>query len=254
MPQKLSSQFSMPVYKSITKIITIVLASFFLISCSTEEGNEQKSDNPVDKILGEKILEEEFRQDNFSDFLSLTRTNLDAESALYDITPLGTHHYVINQKKLYENARLFSAILRVDEQKVVDYRLFNDFRIRDQMEDSTGIYIILSNFGVPISHWKPSHEFEILSLDRELREKWVYNPVSPKFPIQGKCFIRHDKKLIASVNLVTSCHACYNTFELEFDRNGNCLSATEKERVLTNHNFDRTKLMNLLKTEKVTLL
>lgn len=115
--------------------IPIILSILSILSCPNHSNDSKRNANLIDNILGDKLLNEEtkeIRNNNFEDFRLLTKDNLRNGSVLYEISEIKPGFYSLNQKKMYLNARLFSAILKIDSQKVVNYKILDDFQVIDQ--------------------------------------------------------------------------------------------------------------------------
>lgn len=186
--------------------------------------------NPLDSILGEKILSsnpDKKREANFSKLYSISEDNLKQSSKLYDAFQLGAEYYVINQKKMYSEARLFSLLVQVKNNKIINYKAINDFKIVDQINDSNGLTILLDNFENQNNYWKTNNEIQIIQFDKELNQKWSYSPNSNEFPLEALKIKTQANNVELTVNLITGCSICTNIYKLIIDNKGKCLSVKE---------------------------
>ncbi|MGB0869914.1 MAG: hypothetical protein ACPGSD_09975 [Flavobacteriales bacterium] len=218
------------------KVLYVIFTILLIYSCSNSSNDiEQKIINtsiinPLDKILGEKLLNDstkEIRAGNFESLKNLTKKNIQEESLLYKLSEIKKGYYKLNQKKFYSNARLFSAILKVDSERVVNYRIESDFKIVDESYDTKAIYLLKGNFGYNNKFWKINSEIQLVKLDHYLNQLYVYKPNSKKFPLEAMELEVQKDYLNVVVNVITGCHICFNTFELKIDKNGTCISAIE---------------------------
>jgi hypothetical protein len=210
----------------------------FISSCSSDLASEKKvqglnSNNPLDSIVGEKLVDESsgaIRKDNFSDFLDISKQNLIQKTKLFDVSKISSHFYSINQSKTYKTARSFSVILKIKNDSICKYYVKNDFQIIDHIKHSKGLTSLFGNFGNYSRHWKTNNEIELIRFDNNLNQLWVYAPSSNKFPLEAIEVEDRGDFVRAEIDVVTGCHECTNTFELRIDSLGNCFSAVEIDK------------------------
>lgn len=218
------------------KLTYYLVSIIFIYSCSPEPKVDSEnitpptSSNPMDSILGEKVINEalgEIRKSNFSDLLQLSKDDLLNKSNLYDVSELGDDFFILNQRRFYSEARLFSVLLKVEQENVVNYKVFNDFKIMDKSISSKDLFLLLGNFGNFNKFWKTDNEVQLIRFDNDLNQLWTYTLNSDQFPLEAtkiKCLNDH---VTVTINIITGCHICYNTFEIKIDNQGNCLSAIQ---------------------------
>ncbi|MBI1286951.1 MAG: hypothetical protein GC178_05170 [Flavobacteriales bacterium] len=206
-------------------------------SCSPKQLNTNdgtaKTTNPLDLILGDKLLElgsGEIRENNFQDVLTLSKQNLSDSSSLYDVYTEDSVFYFVNQRKMYSAARLFSMVLKVEGQNVAKFRAVDDFKVADMSSDTKGVTVLFGNFGFYGEHWKTDNEVQLVRFDNNLNEVWRYTPISSRFPMEGLKIFSQDGYTSVWINLITGCHICVNTYEVKVDSLGKCISAIEVDR------------------------
>lgn len=235
------------------KPVYFLIAIFFIAACSSaSQSNSQieetKAINPLDKILGDKLVNEksgEIRQNNFIDFLSISSEDLLRHSDLYEVTPVGAAFYLIHQKKMYTKARTFSAILKVDGENIVKYHVMDDFNIVDYMSHSKGLSILYGNFGNYNEYWKTSNDIQLVRFDNNLNQQWRYAPKSDIFPLKAIEITNQYDYTSATIDLVTGCHVCTNTFVVKIDGLGNCFSAVEIFKTNSSAKIDKQSITKI---------
>jgi len=216
---------------------------------------EPTTSNPLDSILGDKLINEEvgeIRKNNFSDLLQLSKDDLLYKSSLYDVSELGEDFFILNQKRFYSEARLFSVLLKVEQENVVNYQVFNDFQIIDKSINSKGLFLLLGNFGNYNKFWKTNNEVLLIRFDHDLNQLWTYTPNSDQLPLEAVKIEFQDDYVIVTVNIITGCHICYNTFDIKIDNQGKCFYAVQigeqnSSVVLNEETIDKVFIIPLTK-------
>jgi len=183
--------------------------------------------NPLDSILGDKLLYKQsgqIRRNNFGDLLKITLSNLEAPSQLYAVQKMDRFHYILHQKNSYSMARAFDLLLETDSLKVVRYIAFQDNRIADWKRNEKGWLLMCDDWENANYHWQKKGRMKILQLDDELREIWKYEP-APVQTVCGRKISADGDKTICLVNLVLSSHMVFDIIRLELDGKGKCTSA-----------------------------
>ena len=237
------------------KLVYFLVTIVFLTSCLSEPNLENKVKTTqtiftLDSIFGDKLITEnqdEIRQNNFLYFLKITKENLVDNSALYNVTPIGPDFYIVNQKQTYSKARSFSALLKIKEEIVSKYEIVNDFQIIDQLNDLKGLFILFGNFGNYSKYWKTNNEIQLIRFDNSLNQLWVYAPLSTQFPLEAIEIKSKNDYTIVTVNVITGCHICTNTFELKIDSLGNCFSAIEIHKTNSTVSLDKQTVTEIFK-------
>lgn len=218
------------------KQIYFLIITVFMISCMSKSKDDTtppvkaQINNPLDLILGEKLLNEssgDTRQNNFSDFFNISRENLIQESDLYSVTSLDKGFFIINQKRTYLSARSFSVLLKTEDKHIVKYHVMNDFQIIDQFQNDSTLFILYGNFGNYSEYWETNNDIQFTKFDKNLEPKWTYIPKSNQFPLEGIRIEEKNGYTNVIINVMVGCHICSHTYELKIDNHGNCFSANE---------------------------
>ena len=108
------------------------------------QNNQKRPPNPLDLILGEKILDyktKEIRPDNFEDFLNLKRGNFTLlKSDIYNVTAIEDSILILTQSKTYLDAQKYSVIVKLNGENVFDYHVIYNSDIIDVLLDKGDIY------------------------------------------------------------------------------------------------------------------
>lgn len=218
----------------------ILLCLILIISAcqsETKNGNQKlaqnKVDNALDTILGDKVISNDGkikRSNNFKSLLKIPALNLQKPSKIYDIKPIGKDLYLIHQKKNYSKARLFDLVVLVKDEKIINYFLLNDYKIVDTKLINNELYILSSNFQNTNENWKSDNEIKIIKLDSDLKVIWKYSAKNSSHMLDGNELRIDNGKTKALINVITGCHICYSIVELEIDQNGNCINVVEKNK------------------------
>lgn len=193
--------------------------------------------NPIDTILGDKLLDFDsllIRENNFQSFYGVTKENLNSASKLYELEIKGDKLYILNQVKAYTEARLFSAVLALENDAVSNYLIFEDYKIKDAFWDGTYLYVLLGNFENYNTYWKSENKITLLKLSQELDILWTYTAKDDLFNIVPVRVESKSNILSVKVNLSVGCHICYNIYEINLNEKGAFISVKE----LYKHNSD----------------
>lgn len=234
----------------------ILFLLLMLTACNYETEKMHSADlhasnlNPLDTILGDKLISTEdniIRNNNFKSLLNLPGLNLQMESKIYFIDPVADGLFLIRQKKSYTNARLFSLIVKVENEKISSYYILNDFNVIDFQETNDALILLCSNFNNTCKYWSFENEIKVLKLSSSLKEIWQYTAKSHKYSLDGNKLDLKQGKCNALINIITGCHICFNTIELEIDEVGNCTNVTSKSKTNSTVNIDQFELNEIFK-------
>lgn len=237
------------------KLIQLLLIITCIASClpepnSTRNNETEKSVNPLDSILGEKIINEETRdlqEENFSVLKNISRKNLESHSSNYDVESVSEDFYVLNQHKFYSQARLFSILLKIDNKKTVAYLVKKDFKIIDHFKDKEGLTVLYGNFGNRYKQGERNNEVELIRFDNELNEVWNYAPKSSIASLEALEIENKNTFTKVNINVISGCDICKSKFELKIDNEGNCISAVETGRQNSTISFERSTIKEIFK-------
>ena len=211
------------------KIGFIFSAFIFIVACSennelTQEKaeeiiiNTQIGVSKLDTILGDKILDESnnIRLNNFESFKNLTEDDLLVESKLYEVIPLGIGFYEIKQVKIYTKARLFSAILKVEDGIVVNYFVLNDFNIKDVKIVDSSLYVIADDYENKNAVWSYKGLVKMIKLSLGFNQSWVYT-ITAESALEGLEVKYSEISTTWKVNVMPGSSMVYNYFELNLN-------------------------------------
>lgn len=238
----------------------ILLCLILIISaCQSETKNgyqkvaQNKVDNALDTILGDKVISNDGkikRSDNFKSLLNIPAINLQKPSKIYDIKPIGKDLYLIHQKKNYSKARLFDLVVFVKDEKIKNYFLLNDYKIVNAELFNNELFILSSNFQNTNGHWKSDNEIKIIKLDSDLKVIWQYSAKNNLYTLDGNELRLENGKTKALINVITGCHICYSIVELEIDQDGNCINVVEKNKLNSSVDIKQSELEVMFKMIK----
>jgi hypothetical protein len=224
--------------KSAIVVMFLGLLCFQSCELKTEDENEITSEtihifNPLDTILGDKVLnaeKEQFRYDNFSSLLFLEEKHLNLPSELYVIENLDSNTYRLKQKTSYSEARNFSMLISTHLGKIKQYHIFNDFLIGDIQKDKDYWLVLLSDYDQHNTFWRSNQQIHIVKMDFNFNEIWRYS-INEETPfLGGKIRISNDK-YYAIIEVITGCHMCYVEAELTLTKQGELLSIEQIGKV-----------------------
>jgi outer membrane protein assembly factor BamB len=214
-------------------IVILFLGLFCFQSCEMKsediaQGTSETTHpfNPIDTILGDKVLSldpNEFRYDNFNSLVDLDEDYLNWDSDLYEIEKLNDTLFIMRQKKTYTDARTFGIILKPSNGKIESYYVLNDFEIIDVEIEPNHCLILASDFFIYSEHWKSEQQVKIIKLDDDFNEIWTFN-LNVYKPLNGRSLSINNDKFYATIDVITGCHMCSVQVEFEFSRDGELLS------------------------------
>lgn len=212
-----------------------------IISCTTkvdstvtylDSENEEKTEtSKLDTILGDKILDDltdSIRLNNFESFKNLNEADLLVKSKLYDIDLIENGFYLINQKKVYTAARLFSAILKVNDGKVVNYFVLNDFTIKDVKIVDSNLHAIADDYDNKNTFWRYKGLVKMLNLNLDFSQNWVYT-ITSESALEGMEINYINNSTIWKINVMPGSSMLHNYFELKLNDLGEFKSVKWRE-------------------------
>ena len=228
------------------KAFYLLLLLVSAVSCSSQPETKNSivegfNGNPLDLILGDKMIDEKtkaIRSNNFENLLALTRFDLEKHSELYSLKNLADDFTLLTQKKTYSEARNFDIILKLEKESVSKYFVLNDSRIEGEYQDSSTLYILTGDIENHNVYWKTENKICLLKFDDQLNQFSKYTAKSNLYPLEAVSLRNENNQLIATVEVITGCHICTNTFELKFNETGNCTSAVEIAKTNSNVELD----------------
>lgn len=216
------------------KIVFILSAFLFIVACSenkkvvvekTEEiiVDTQIELSKLDTILGDKILDQatdNIRLNNFKSFKNLTEGDLLVESKLYEVTAIETDLYLLKQKKIYTEARRFSAILKVEDGIVENYYVSNDFTIKDVERTDNSLFIISDDTNNHNSYWRYKKQVKMMKLDNGFNAEWEYKISSDDYGIEGCTVDVSNSDSHWDINVMPGSTMLEDIYRLELDELG----------------------------------
>lgn len=209
-----------------------------LISCGSPKKEERtnlpkgKEINPLDNVLGDKFISEKdtIRVNNFKDFIGISIDNIKKGSKHYKIVKMEENFYLLQQQKVYSEARNFNALLKIVDGEILKYYIFNDFKIVDFQFFENGIVLLCDNFENHNKYWVTENRIVVTKLDTNFTKVWEYSAPNEKtnFPLQANSFQKNQNEVTCLIKVITGCHICYKLVELKIDNaNGKYISSIE---------------------------
>jgi hypothetical protein len=205
----------------------LLVCAFILsvtVSCTNRlEKQNQLIYSVLDSITGDKIsdsLQTIIRHDNLKKIVGISAKGLDIESNLYTVKPLNDKFYLLQPKKHFKYARYFNAILKIENDKIINYFLLNDFSIKDTRENANGFLLLCSDWDNANVYWKSKHQILILNLDSSFKETWRYQVHNANYPIEAETIENRNDSNHFILRVITGCHICYYSIKLQLDENG----------------------------------
>jgi len=218
---------------------------------SIESNKFNKTSNELDSIFGDKVIDIErnrIRKNNFENLIGIASDLLCRESVLYNVINESNNYYLLKQKKGYSDARHFNAILKTDNDTVIDFFVFNDFSIIDIVQDGDELLILCDDWDNYNSYWKSKQQVFIIKLDKNFNELWKYQ-IDNSSNLQAVGIRAGKESYFYEINVITGCHICYSIAELELSNNGKYKSV--KEIGLHNSSsINPEKLIEIFKVNK----
>lgn len=226
--------------REIRSFFCIFALCLWLCACGDKKPETQQAipnseKNPIDTIVGDKILHQstgKIRSNNFSSLIGLDKKYLQRPSLLYEAKEIYPNYFILRQKKNYSLARHFNMLIATDEQKITKFLAFEDFTVVDIKRDSSSWIVLLSDFNQTNAHWKSKQQIRIEKIDADFQKVWEYRRRNDIHLLNGREIISASNEYLFSIEVITGCHICYELVELRLDKNGNFLSVHK----LHNHN------------------
>lgn len=214
---------------------TLLVSSFFgfiLLYLTTSDfakelvtPEKEVFENPLDRILGEKKLENgTVRPDNFDSILKIKASFLKDSSGLYTIKALKKDLFLVSRKKFFNDNRFYSLFVKTKGDLIVFYHAINDFTVKDAIYADNKIYLIGDEYTQTVHSWKATLTLKITCLDLNFKEVW--NVVS--IPYKGYyCYAKklneenHKLAAIFEVQGAGSSTMCTSSYRLILNKSGN---------------------------------
>lgn len=180
--------------------------------------------NPIDTILGEKVLEDgTLRKDNFQSILKLKAGFLSDSSELYRVQELTKDLFLLTRKKFYQNNRSYSLFVKIKGDQIVCCQAVNDFPVRGAVYSDQRIYFIGDDYCEIISPWKPTYTVKITCVDLDFRNLWNISSITNKgYFFHSTGLELKNGQLIAGIGLQNegSSTMCVDEFDVTLDKSG----------------------------------
>lgn len=220
------------------KKASLFLFLLVLAACSSKpdsgaSAQEKQQVNPLDSILGDKLIDKQtnkIRPNNFSELLTITRSDLDRKSELYLVKNIDNNFKILKQKKSYLEARNFNVLFKLETEKISKYIVINDFQIEGAFRNGTELFILTGDLENHNKYWKSDNRIRLIKFDTQLNQLWEYTAETHQFPLRAVGIKKEDNHIVATVEVIKGCSVCTNNLELTFNQKGNCISAAEKSR------------------------
>lgn len=232
------------------------LILLFLLSCSTspnEKSNNESlsSANPLDSIFGDKIIAQDkntIRHNNFEKLDEITFEDLCSESNQYIVESKNGSYFILKQRKNYSEARQFNIIFKVQNEKITDHFIIQDFSIKDLVVINNELFLLCDDWDNHNIFWKSKQQILIICFDESYNEQWKYQ-LKSRFPLQADRIETEGNSIKYIINVITGCHICYSIAELELSSNGKFKSV---EEIGTNNSssIEQKELTNIFNTGK----
>ena len=233
--------------------ILLVLMVLVSAHCSPSTKEQTVGENALDKILGDKLLDVKtgkIRDNNFMDLIGMETHYLAIPSKLYEVEKITEDLYLLKQRKTYTNARRFSALLKISEEQIIQYEIFNDWEVVQFISQEDKTVLLCHNFNHYDSYWTQNQNaMTVLKYDGALQKEWGYKPNDKNLVIEGLGIKLISNRIKVAINIITGCHICTNEIELELDEKGNCKQAKEISKKHSATNFSIKELKNFFVKE-----
>jgi hypothetical protein len=181
------------------------------------------STTKIDKILGDKVLDfdkEELRENNFNDLLGYSRKDLLEESKLYNVKELENEIIRLSQVKLYNEARNFEILLRMDNDTVVDFLVINDERIRDFQFMNDTIFVLTQNIDIH-KYWKKANGLNVYAINSDLEFFWKYSSRKDDLSVDAVSFAdQNTQEIVFKVKLSIASTEVYDVYHIYLNKTG----------------------------------
>lgn len=209
--------------------------------------------NPLDSILGEKILSEQpltIRPDNFDELIGMPASLLSDSCALYDVRRLDSTTWTMQHRKDYLTSRKFALLLKTNGKKIVSWKALNDYRIGDFVTAPGGFVLISAVHELQrYPATRKGHYIRIFNMDPELNDRWSYIP-KPLYGIRADHLRKKGNHYTVAFDVIESSTEVYHVVHVELDENGNYVSGRETAQVNCRDTIHRETIDELFSNRK----
>lgn len=204
------------------------------MSCKSDKTNPKQESNPLDLIMGDKLLSKsplKIRTNNFKNLVGIPESSLKKNSILYKTEEIKENTFCINQNKSYKQARRFSLIAKTKNEFINEYIVINDFSVMDFLKDRNSFTILCGNHNDFNEYWKTNNDIKVIKYDNSLNIIWEYDLETNHRNFQGLGINNENDSTIVTINLITNCDICFNTYQVKLNEKGKAISVKETTRV-----------------------
>lgn len=226
-----------------------------IIACEQESLNDNTSlefkKNRLDNILGEKKFQNgNIRPDNFYLFHTLDKSDVNSYSQLYSVDQISENIYLLQQKKVYDSARVFTALLKFDKDSVVNFVIFDDLKCKDYVVHDSKLTFLLGNFGI-FNAWESKNKLLLFTMNHQLKPTWRYAISHPNYNINPHALSFENGNYQLTCNLITGCDICYDQFQINLSVTGEYLSHYYITSINSTHHLSVVVEEEIFKQETV---
>ena len=217
---------------------TLLVSSFFgfmLLFLTTSDFSKELFtpekevlENPLDRILGEKLLDDgTLRKDNFDSILHIRASYLRDSSEIYKIQKLSEHVFLLIRKRCFLNTRNYSLFVKTEGDKIVSYHRIPDFGVNSALVSNKRIYFICDDNNSNSRFRKPSYYVGIACLDSNFDEMWKIFSRSDQYFFYAAGLTLKKEGLHAEVEVQRqgSSTMCTDFFDVQFTKSGKATSS-----------------------------
>ena len=205
----------------------------------------------IDKILGDKVLDFEkqvLRGNNFDDLLGFSRKDLLEESKLYKVKELENEIIRLSQVKLYNEARNFEILLKMNNDTVVDFLVINDEEIRDFQFNNDTIYVLTQNIDIH-KYWKKWNGLNIYAINSDLEFFWKYSSLKDDLSLDAVSFAyQNTQEIVFKVNISIASTEVYDVYHIYLNKTGQFVKSNYVLSINTNRATSDELLERVFKT------
>lgn len=158
-------------------------------------------ENPLDRILGEKKLDNgNLRQNNFDSILKINASTLKDSSELYKIRKLRKNVFLLTRKKFFYNNKKYSLFVKTQGDQIVSYHAVNDFVVRGAVSLENRIYFMGDDYKGITDDWQSSYALKINCLNLNFEGEWsTVSKPNRNYLFYGNGLKYKDGMLIAGI-------------------------------------------------------
>ena len=151
-----------------------IISSCMSCSCKNDvnpkdidsQGIEKKNNADKDSLMGCLHGESTTRKENFDSIRDVTTDNIEKLYSLYEVKAVEQgEFYIIEPKKIYDNARYFTRVIRMENGKQVAARTFYGYWLKGLFPDNNRILFALNSPSVNSTAYKYSFQCKTVLTD-----------------------------------------------------------------------------------------